>query len=90
MAETESEHPNSSDWITQREVARLLGVSPQTASTKARRGQLRRFEHGISIAGRRKYSRALVERELKICWREAVRRQDSILSNADSEANLAR
>ena len=34
------------DWIPQKEVARLLGVSERTASVWARAGRLRRYEHG--------------------------------------------
>ena len=65
----------SDDWITQREVANFLGVSPDTASIWAAAGKLRAFEHGFPCA-RRRYSRRLVERELQHRWDEAVRRQD--------------
>ena len=62
------------DWIEQREVGEIFGVTPKTASTWATAGKLRRYEHGMSHCGRRKYSRALVTRDIEMHWREAVSR----------------
>src|SRR4051794_40013961 len=64
-----------SDWISQREVAELIGITEQTASAWARKGKLKVFEHGVAIGGRRRYSRALVERELRFRWEQALRNQ---------------
>jgi predicted site-specific integrase-resolvase len=66
----------SEDWISQRQLAKLLGISERTASVWASEGRLRRFEHGVKDCGRRRYSRALVKRELHNRWQEAVLRQD--------------
>jgi len=73
--------PGPSDWIEQKTVAQLLGISPQSASDRAHRGELRQFEHGVASVGRRKYSRTLVEREIESRWREAIQRQDELLSS---------
>ncbi len=54
------------DWISQRDLCGLLGISEHTGSAQAKAGQLRKFEHGVSNAGARKYSRQLVELELRI------------------------
>jgi len=71
----------SEDWVSQCEIARMLGVSQQTASTWAKAGRLRRFEHGVPGCGRRrKYSRRLVERELERRWDAAVEAQDATLA----------
>jgi hypothetical protein len=69
-----------SDWITQRSLAELLGISETTASFWARDGRLRQFEHNFPACGRRRYSRALVERERKRCWEKAIRVQDRLVS----------
>lgn len=53
------------DWIGQIELARLLGVSQKTVQNLAKRGRLRQFEHGISAAGRRVYSRELVRQVIE-------------------------
>jgi hypothetical protein len=37
----------------------------------------------VTAAGRRKYSRALVDRELQRQWQGAVRRQDRLLDQPD-------
>jgi hypothetical protein len=71
----------SEDWIPQCEVASMLAISPQTASSLAKMGRLQRFEHGVPGCGRRrKYSRRLVERELERRWDAAVEAQDAILA----------
>ena len=73
---TNLRHPDPSvDWITQRELAQLLSVSERTASLWAKAGRLQIFEHGVTACGRRKYSRALIARELKARWNRAVARQ---------------
>ncbi len=77
MSITESEGPG--DWITQKELAAMLGISPKTASEWAKQGRLIRFEHGIDGAGRRRYSRHLVQREFQNCLDAAMQRQDEVL-----------
>jgi hypothetical protein len=76
--------PDPSDWVTQTQLAQLLGVSRQTASQWARAGKLASYEHGCPNCGRRKYSRTLVDRERELCWREALDRQDSFLGETKS------
>jgi len=49
------------DWTTQRELADLLRVTPETASHWAAKGRLKIFEHGMIGARNRKYSRRLVQ-----------------------------
>jgi len=71
--------PDPSDWVTQSQLAQLLGVSRQTASQWARAGKLASYEHGFSNCGRRKYSQTLVERERDLRWHEALQRQDATL-----------
>jgi predicted DNA-binding ArsR family transcriptional regulator len=74
-----SKIPNlTSDWITQRELAQLLGVSERTACLWAKAGKLESFEHGVPACGRRKYSKSLVHREFNNRWDRAVTRQDSL------------
>lgn len=68
------------DRICQRTLCGILGFSERTGSLQARAGELRRFEHGIPGCGRRKYSRALVERELQMRWDRAVRTQDELIA----------
>jgi hypothetical protein len=77
MSITESEGPG--DWITQKELAAMLGISPKTASEWAKQGRLIRFEHGIDGAGRRRYSHLLVEREFQRCLGAAIQRQDDLI-----------
>lgn len=69
------------DWLDQGALARVLGISPRTASIWARQGRLRLYEHGVLNCGRRRYSRQLVERERQRCWAEAVKAQDEQLSD---------
>jgi hypothetical protein len=71
--------PNG-DRITQRALAALLGISETTASSWAKDGRLRRYEHGVSNSGRRRYSIALVRREQERCWKQAIRSQDELLA----------
>ena len=66
------------DWICQRQVAELISISERTASVRATAGHLRRFEHGFPACGRRKYSRALVLRELEQRWQQAIRQQEEM------------
>ena len=70
--------PPNGDWICQRDLAVLLGVSERTASIWAKAGRLRRFEHRFEDCGRRKYSRTLIDTERRR-WEEAVRRQEELL-----------
>jgi hypothetical protein len=70
--------PNS-DWCCQKLVAKALGISQQAASAKARSGELRHFEHGNRGCGRRKYSKALIERELRRRWEKAIEVQDRLM-----------
>ena len=67
----------SVDWIEQRELAEMVGVSPKTACCWAKEGRLAVFEHGFPHCGRRKYSRTLVRRSIQHRWQQAIRRQDS-------------
>jgi hypothetical protein len=76
-------HPGS-DWVCQKLVATELGISPQRASLKARAGELRRFEHGVPGCGRRKYSRALIQRELRRRWELAVKVQDQLMGGGEA------
>jgi len=69
-------HPTE-DWVEQKTLAGMLGVSEKTASAWAKAGRLLVFEHGFSCCGRRKYSRTLVERELARRWGQAIHRQDA-------------
>lgn len=69
----------ASDWIGQRGLAALLGVSERTESLWARAGKLRCYEHGMPNCARRRYSRQLVERERQRRWESAVRSQDERL-----------
>lgn len=71
-----SQDEPATDWLNQKELARLLGISTKTASVHARQGKLRVYEHGVPACGRRKYSRALVERVKALGWQSAIRRQD--------------
>lgn len=68
------------DRICQRSLCGLFGFSERTGSLLAKSGKLRRFEHGIPGSGRRKYSRALVERELQMRWSRAVKTQDELMA----------
>jgi len=68
----------ASDWISQRELAQILGVCERTASLWAKSGRLQPFEHGVAASGRKKYSKSLVQQELRRRrWDEAVARQIS-------------
>jgi hypothetical protein len=72
------------DWCYLKDVAKALGHSPHTASAKAKSGDFLHFEHGVPGCGRRKYSRALIERELWRRWEQAVRVQDELLSSGEA------
>ena len=73
-----------SDWCCQKLVAKALGTSAQRASAMARAGELRHFEHGVPGCGRRKYSRALIERELRRRWELAVKVQDQLMGSSEA------
>lgn len=79
----------SKDWICQREVAHLLGISERTASVWASEGRLSRFCHRVPGVGRRQYSRELVERELQSRWEQAIRTQEEELKAAVQKAAVA-
>ena len=68
------------DWITQKDLAELLGVTAHTAAKWAKKGRLTRYEHGIDVCGRRRYSRMLVLREQRRRLELAIRRQDEQLA----------
>ncbi len=91
MPKDDHNHPTlprrelSADWINQRELAELLGTSPKTASVRAGQGSLRMFEHGLPACGRRKYSRSLVERAVRLGWEAAIRRQDEAASTSKEQ-----
>ena len=76
---TDETTPGPDDWLTQAQLAELLAISQQTASERAKEGRLVRFEHGIDGAGRRRYSRHLVQREFQNCRNAAEQRQDEVL-----------
>lgn len=66
-----------SDWISRSEVARILGISLQTAFAWDRQGKLKQFEHGAIASRYRRFSRTLVTRHLELSWRKALELQDS-------------
>ena len=72
------------DWCFQRDLAEALGISAQVASTKARAGELRHFEHGVPACGKRKYSKALIERELRHRWEHALKVQDQLMGSDEA------
>ena len=65
------------DWISQRELADILGISQRTASLWAKAGKLERFVHTFPGCCRRKYSRNLLQRELELRWAHALERSNS-------------
>jgi hypothetical protein len=67
------------DWIDQKGLAALLGVTPHTAAKWAKAGRLRSYEHGVDTCGRRRYSRWLVMRQQRRRLEQAIRRQDELL-----------
>ena len=67
------------DWLDQKSLAELLGVTAHTAAKWAKAGRLRRYEHGVDACGRRRYSRLLVFREQRRRLEQAIRRQDELL-----------
>jgi len=75
----------SRDWICQRELAELFGVSQRTASAWSKAGRLRQYEHRFENCGRRKYSRGLVEKELRLRWVQAVQRQEELLDEKEQQ-----
>lgn len=70
------------DWISRRELARLLGVSPQTAHAWDGSGKLKVFEHGMPGSRYRRFSRLLVERYFKRSWENAIQAQEELLARA--------
>jgi hypothetical protein len=65
------------DWITQRRLVAMLGISEKTGSLYAQEGKFRRYEHSVPGCGRRKYSKLLVERQIRLRLEQAVRLQDT-------------
>ena len=72
------------DRIHRRKLAALLGIVPQAASAWAHAGRLRRYEHGVVNCGRRRYSRALVQRELLRCCRQSLSERDDVIARLDT------
>lgn len=70
----EVDYDPQEDWINQRELAEILGITPETASRWASDGKLRVFEHGMIAAGKRKYSRQLVRDYQRMKIRQARKR----------------
>lgn len=71
------------DWITQRELAEQLGFSQKTASQLASKGALCVYEHGVVACGGRRYSRALIQRDVQNRWEEAIAKQDEPMSDRE-------
>lgn len=71
---SETNYSPEKDWINQRSLAELLGIAAETASRWASRGKLQIFEHGMIGAGKRKYSRTLVQEYQQIKLRQARRK----------------
>jgi hypothetical protein len=70
----------ASDWIDQKTLMGILGVSEHTGTQWAKAGRLRSYEHGfIEVCGKRRYSRWLVMREQRRRLGQAIRRQDEQL-----------
>ncbi len=90
MIPTESLPTSSDDWITQAEIARMFRTTPQTACKWAKEGRLRRYEHGIGAAGRRKYSRRLVQREYERCYQKAFDCQDELVEETEARKKKTR
>jgi hypothetical protein len=72
--------PPSEDWIDQKTLMGILGVSEHTGTQWAKAGRLRSFEHGFEVCGKRRYSRTLVLREQRNRLEQAIRRQDELLA----------
>ena len=81
--------PPSSDWICQRDLAKLFGIVERTATIWAKAGRLRQYEHGIDNCGRRKYSRTLVDNDMQRQWGRAVRRQAELLDKVEQQSKGA-
>ncbi len=66
-----------SDWLNQQDLAKLLGCSAKHACLMAKEGLLKCYEHGCEVAGRRKYSRFLVLRDIAEKFRAGQQPGDS-------------
>ena len=76
----EQDYDPQEDWLTQKELAKLLGeIAPETASRWAQDGRLKIFEHGMVGAGKRKYSRKLVREYQRMKFRQARERMRQAL-----------
>ena len=65
----------ATDWIDRTELARMLGISHQTAYRYERAGEFERFKHKSPVATRnRRFSRLLVERHVRECLRQIMER----------------
>ena len=53
------------DWLTLTELAGLLGVGLSTASRYFKNGELSHLEHGFRPCGHRRFSRSLIDAELR-------------------------
>jgi hypothetical protein len=69
----------TTDWIDQKTLMGILGVSEHTGTQLAKAGRLRPFEHGFEVCGKRRYSRWLVTREQRRRLGQAIRQQDEQL-----------
>ncbi len=86
MSKMAESPPNpQDDWISQQRLARMLSVSQRTASTWAKQGKLRQYEHGVPTCGHRKYSRSLVDRQLQKKWAQAILRQDAAVGEIEGD-----
>ncbi|KXB07616.1 hypothetical protein AKJ51_00675 [candidate division MSBL1 archaeon SCGC-AAA382A20] len=79
----EDDYNPEEDWLNQRELARLLGIAPETASRWAKDGRLKIFEHGMVIGGKRKYSRKLVREYQEMKFRQARNRMRKTLQQGE-------
>ena len=52
-------------------------------------GRLQQYEHRFDNCGRRKYSRSLIEKELRLRWGQAVQRQEELLDEKEQQDVVA-
>ena len=77
------------DWINQRQLADLLGVAPETASRWSGDHKLKIFEHGMIGAGKRQYSRQLVQEYQQLKMSQARDRMREVLNEGERTAGDA-